>query len=250
MSRGVHRRCAAHPRSRGENLRRSAVEALATGSSPLTRGKRRPRVRSNPPSRLIPAHAGKTLRPHLSAAAAAAHPRSRGENITVALGVISGVGSSPLTRGKHDEHTRGREDPRLIPAHAGKTYGTPLSPIFQAAHPRSRGENRFVAVVRTVLEGSSPLTRGKQLAGRHLRTATRLIPAHAGKTRSWGLTQFGHEAHPRSRRENELAYQIGELYWGSSPLTRGELLGRDRDRSQLRLTPTHAGKTSRRAGSP
>ena len=50
------------------------------GSSPLTRGKP-----STPPvmwytDRLIPAHAGKT--------------------ITGALGVISGVGSSPLTRGK------------------------------------------------------------------------------------------------------------------------------------------------------
>ena len=53
---------AAHPRSRGENPKTRSDRLLDPGSSPLTRGKlhgRRQHVRRH---RLIPAHAGKTLK--------------------------------------------------------------------------------------------------------------------------------------------------------------------------------------------
>ena len=72
--------------------------------------------------------------------------------------------------------------PRLIPAHAGKTLtvrsGTPPTP----AHPRSRGENAAEETAVDIHLGSSPLTRGKQVAIGHEEIAARLIPAHAGKT--------------------------------------------------------------------
>ena len=51
----------AHPRSRGENDRDDVNGVTASGSSPLTRGKRRVRCRWCLCLRLIPAHAGKTL---------------------------------------------------------------------------------------------------------------------------------------------------------------------------------------------
>ena len=51
----------AHPRSRGENSRTAAIAASTWGSSPLTRGKRTSNILTGPNSRLIPAHAGKTL---------------------------------------------------------------------------------------------------------------------------------------------------------------------------------------------
>ena len=72
----------AHPRSRGENA--SAVSAAypASGSSPLTRGKRRYLAVSAPDRGLIPAHAGKTLRQVAQCDSARAHPRSRGENLS------------------------------------------------------------------------------------------------------------------------------------------------------------------------
>ena len=54
-------------------------------------------------------------------------------------------------------------------------------------------------------------------------------------------------AHPRSRGENELAYQIGELYWGSSPLTRGKRNSRRLADHRSGLIPAHAGKTDVRA---
>ena len=50
----------AHPRSRGENRRRSRSGPARRGSSPLTRGKLRRRPRSAVHAWLIPAHAGKT----------------------------------------------------------------------------------------------------------------------------------------------------------------------------------------------
>ena len=50
----------AHPRSRGENTRCTPSSVTASGSSPLTRGKRHFQALNNLLLRLIPAHAGKT----------------------------------------------------------------------------------------------------------------------------------------------------------------------------------------------
>ena len=50
----------AHPRSRGENHRRSAPNGIKSGSSPLTQGKLCDRVGCVPRNGLIPTHAGKT----------------------------------------------------------------------------------------------------------------------------------------------------------------------------------------------
>ena len=52
----------AHPRSRGENTGPHGRRSTPAGSSPLTRGKHRRPLRCRPAIRLIPAHAGKTLR--------------------------------------------------------------------------------------------------------------------------------------------------------------------------------------------
>ena len=91
----------AHPRSRGENGGDVADAAGCGGSSPLTRGKRPGLSRGTFPRRLIPAHAGKTVRRYTAPSGRAAHPRSRGENRGVGIWLRGGRGSSPLTRGKH-----------------------------------------------------------------------------------------------------------------------------------------------------
>ena len=72
----------AHPRSRGENPVGGAFPARSEGSSPLTRGKPARYGQWGLPCGLIPAHAGKTLRPRSRPVALRAHPRSRGENIS------------------------------------------------------------------------------------------------------------------------------------------------------------------------
>ena len=71
--------------------------------------------------RLIPAHAGKTTETAARVFTAAAHPRSRGENIQTCVQVAADLGSSPLTRGKPILKGSEVQALRLIPAHAGKT---------------------------------------------------------------------------------------------------------------------------------
>ena len=72
----------------------------------------------------------------------------------------------------------------LIPAHAGKTGQAGDQANETKAHPRSRGENQDLEVVLVHGEGSSPLTRGKRQVSHHGVHGCRLIPAHAGKTRT------------------------------------------------------------------
>ena len=92
------------------------------GSSPLTRGKHGYNQVRLGRTRLIPAHAGKTWHQAVPKQAQGAHPRSRGENLDVVSLYLIGVGSSPLTRGKHTRREITRDEHGLIPAHAGKTF--------------------------------------------------------------------------------------------------------------------------------
>ena len=172
----------AHPRSRGENGLTSAGTAVKAGSSPLTRGKHAIPAASATPMRLIPAHAGKTRCSPTSRGRCTAHPRSRGENKLWGDLVKAYNGSSPLTRGKHFSDAHFAASARLIPAHAGKTVSARVSIWTPSAHPRSRGENQAGRRSGRLQLGSSPLTRGKHPAAFMQALATRLIPAHAGKT--------------------------------------------------------------------
>ena len=174
-----------------------------TGSSPLTRGKRRrPRVR-RVQRRLIPAHAGKTSYQRVPWCSGRAHPRSRGENPLTGRCPASGVGSSPLTRGKPADRALSGKWSGLIPAHAGKTLVRDPDEDATTAHPRSRGENGGHFGGGQVPAGSSPLTRGKPVLLAAWCQTRRLIPAHAGKTSLRGTRVVGRAAHPRSRGENK-----------------------------------------------
>ena len=175
-------RFGAHPRSRGENAKTRRDRQNASGSSPLTRGKRLPGLQMIERPRLIPAHAGKTVGLRAGGDAHPAHPRSRGENNRGNRSPARPLGSSPLTRGKHAFAGVDRWSARLIPAHAGKTPAGTHSARASKAHPRSRGENSAYAPGVARLAGSSPLTRGKHTLQISLTTFVGLIPAHAGKT--------------------------------------------------------------------
>ena len=159
---------------------------MMKGSSPLTRGKLEASNVQKAHVWLIPAHAGKTRRGWMGWGCLGAHPRSRGENAHDVEEAVFGGGSSPLTRGKHTRRQVARDDHRLIPAHAGKT--TPARPRrgHGRAHPRSRGENIIARGGRAWRSGSSPLTRGKLGITPPLENRPRLIPAHAGKTSTFG----------------------------------------------------------------
>ena len=91
----------AHPRSRGENTGAGCRGRRGWGSSPLTRGKLPRAGFVLVDNGLIPAHAGKTRSPWTRTTRVRAHPRSRGENPFSTSMAGRGMGSSPLTRGKH-----------------------------------------------------------------------------------------------------------------------------------------------------
>ena len=213
----------AHPRSRGENLTAEPGITLIQGSSPLTRGKLQDARVNALTTRLIPAHAGKTLWELAPDGAAWAHPRSRGENGLRRPPRRCGPGSSPLTRGKLLNNALSRVLQGLIPAHAGKTALSGASTRPPRAHPRSRGENQH---------------QGSQRAVVH-----RLIPAHAGKTSTPTAAATSTRAHPRSRGENTPSATQVSSGRGSSPLTRGKHLADRVHELAHGLIPAHAGKT-------
>ena len=213
------------------------------GSSPLTRGKLTLLHRQATDEGLIPAHAGKTTRVILSHYACPAHPRSRGENAALRRRGRFSRGSSPLTRGKRSAPPTRKIQPRLIPAHAGKTRAGSFCPGLLAAHPRSRGENPKTRSDRLLDPGSSPLTRGKLKQLQALHDLPRLIPAHAGKTVEGRVRRDEDGAHPRSRGENPDRSSKLRYERGSSPLTRGKLGTTARCLHERRLIPAHAGKT-------
>ena len=135
------------------------------------------------------------------------------------------AGSSPLTRGKHLRRTVRKQRDRLIPAHAGKTLYSRRAWARPWAHPHSRGDNFWILPLAPGIAGSSPLTQGKRVSLRHVPVTTGLIPAHAGKTRSW-LARSGRSwAHPRSR-EGKLKQNSYRIH-------------------DVRFIPAHAGKTNR-----
>ena len=216
---------------------------LPGGSSPLTRGKQLVGRDVGPVVRLIPAHAGKTSRDSSTASKEWAHPRSRGENSGASTRTDPLGGSSPLTRGKPRDVLPSFGAAGLIPAHAGKTPASRRRGPSERAHPRSRGENFAGGVDFGGAGGSSPLTRGK-LAAQPVDALRRgLIPAHAGKTQPTERPSHEPWAHPRSRGENSHSMTPGTSCGGSSPLTRGKLLGADEDAFAGGLIPAHAGKT-------
>ena len=173
-----------------------------------------------------------------------AHPRSCGENNDGFSSPNIVTGSSPLMRGKRRVWRCLPNDVGLIPAHAGKTCLRFRTRWRMRAHPRSCGENDEKPTLPAPPTGSSPLMRGKQHGDYDARIRSRLIPAHAGKTRPMPSGTRAPRAHPRSCGENALARTWAASVGGSSPLMRGKPGFRSAFRSRPGLIPAHAGKTT------
>ena len=154
-------------------------------------------------------------------------------------------GSSPLTRGALQRVHLLHEVQRLIPAHAGSTAKKSSTHTKLWAHPRSRGEHQACSYPARLRKGSSPLTRGAQLAKWMPSSTDRLIPAHAGSTPDTLELHPDIEAHPRSRGEHYPLLIAPLSVSGSSPLTRGALAWPARGWFQVGLIPAHAGSTAR-----
>ena len=132
----------AHPRSRGEHPQRRANLHASMGSSPLARGTQKCPETYGGGWGLIPARAGNTFTHWQRFSVLKAHPRSRGEHVSVAAKVCGDVaGSSPLARGTLTPENWHWDAAGLIPARAGNTGIGSFASGWPWAHPRSRGEH-------------------------------------------------------------------------------------------------------------
>ena len=155
----------AHPRRRGEHPSGVAVLTPGLGSSPQARG-----ARSGPGPRwswrrLIPAGAGSTPATGSPDGGSGAHPRRRGEHLTVGRYLYPMNGSSPQARGALRAVRSLGPRTGLIPAGAGSTTPPVSWPWKRTAHPRRRGEHGHAHVTVQQRAGSSPQARGA-LTGR------------------------------------------------------------------------------------
>ena len=233
----------AHPRACGENETDAGIEIAARGSSPRVRGKLRVVNRARAGVGLIPARAGKTLNSARYPCGPWAHPRACGENARLTLWPPARRGSSPRVRGKLSEYKNTIDAQGLIPARAGKTVCVCCCLGVMGAHPRACGENARRRGGAVPDRGSSPRVRGKPSPVGSSPSASRLIPARAGKTRRRSTRSAAPSAHPRACGENPCQQPSVFPRRGSSPRVRGKHYGSQSAAPPDWLIPARAGKT-------
>ena len=132
-----------HPRMCGEHDSRPSSFGIWPGSSPHVRGARRVCHGASIGHGIIPACAGSTNYPTVSACNTRDHPRMCGEHGILEVEMLLGTGSSPHVRGAHPNAYRAARRGGIIPACAGSTFLVGNYIIHHWDHPRMCGEHAF-----------------------------------------------------------------------------------------------------------
>ena len=159
-----------------------------------------------------------------------------------------GTGSSPHTRGARFLSIVFATSRRIIPAYAGSTRLSGSDGGRGGDHPRIRGEHSFRDKRGGAYDGSSPHTRGARRDPSRIPWVSRIIPAYAGSTTAAAAKQTPRRDHPRIRGEHLRGGPALGLPLGSSPHTRGALLGWAPCRGLRRIIPAYAGSTTGSVG--
>ena len=232
-----------HPRACGANPTPIRPIIAGVGSSPRMRGKPRRRGRHALRGRIIPAHAGQTSSTYTESSWITDHPRACGANPQIFTDKEYMIGSSPRMRGKLRPVTARPSRIRIIPAHAGQTVSAVAQHNTLPDHPRACGANDHKRATHVCSSGSSPRMRGKRAGGKHDGRRVRIIPAHAGQTKSKRVRAFSMPDHPRACGANRpLDFNL-KSERGSSPRMRGKLFCVFVLCFSLRIIPAHAGQT-------
>ena len=110
-----------HPRSRGNHLKRNALQRQRAGSPPLAREPLAETKMCCIVAGITPARAGTTYDQHKVAPREKDHPRSRGNHKTASRHVDALTGSPPLAREPPYGAGASRQTARITPARAGTT---------------------------------------------------------------------------------------------------------------------------------
>ena len=232
-----------HPRTRGEHRRFAAHIAPIAGSSPHARGTLCAELDHQAEHRFIPARAGNTLPSYPAITLASVHPRTRGEHLTIPRPCRSRIGSSPHARGTPRQEHRQDKLARFIPARAGNTLTQKDRNVFDAVHPRTRGEHLANARILPYKGGSSPHARGTRTNFSIRGIGQRFIPARAGNTMRAPVQEPPAAVHPRTRGEHDGVRQLVEEHLGSSPHARGTQELEAKLQELGRFIPARAGNT-------
>ncbi|VEH26935.1 Domain of uncharacterised function (DUF2825) [Cellulomonas fimi] len=131
----------AHPRTRGDDHAADSAAASSVGSSPHAGRRRADGALVVPPRGLIPARGETTPSQHYSTQFRPAHPRTRGDDMSLRGFVASAAGSSPHA-GRRPGVGRGRLRAQgLIPARGETTSPLGVGRLPLRAHPRTRGDD-------------------------------------------------------------------------------------------------------------
>jgi len=191
-----------HPRGRGEHRPRAFRTSRVFGSSPRSRGARRPPPPSRCRRRIIPAVAGSTKPKPEPTKEPTDHPRGRGEHRSVTRRSRLMSGSSPRSRGAPVHRHQRHHAHRIIPAVAGSTTPCGQRGRAEPDHPRGRGEHIIDSNDSGALHGSSPRSRGALPPPSQPLGKIRIIPAVAGSTPSAAGSGRSRTDHPRGRGEH------------------------------------------------
>ena len=112
-------------------------------------------------------------------------------------------------------------------------------------HPRACGANAVTRAPASRPCGSSPRMRGKRRIVDTRHNRLRIIPAHAGQTKSKRVRAFSMPDHPRACGANSCDAASGRIVTGSSPRMRGKHGHLVRRNDRDRIIPAHAGQTSK-----
>ena len=233
-----------HPRTCGEKVFPAVCLGFAVGSPPHMRGKEENMENKQQGRRITPAHAGKSAMKTPVSVMHQDHPRTCGEKQEPDSKKFAIKGSPPHMRGKAPADFSSSRNLGITPAHAGKRYRFSLTRNSCRDHPRTCGEKRPAEWKLPTAAGSPPHMRGKVPAHRRARTASRITPAHAGKSICGpGYLSFGKD-HPRTCGEKYAISSISLLVRGSPPHMRGKAEKGHRAEETTGITPAHAGKST------
>ena len=235
-----------HPRGCGEKKPIAEFPTSTSGSSPRVRGEGNS-LRPQPIwEGIIPAGAGRSNSMNKKAATTGDHPRGCGEKWVYLMAWLVPSGSSPRVRGEALRFTQRRNSSGIIPAGAGRSSSRVYGGVKRGDHPRGCGEKPIDIQISNLREGSSPRVRGEDTKTSPCPTASRIIPAGAGRRSNLRKSTWSAQDHPRGCGEKETLAAVTVAAMGSSPRVRGEEKVGKLYRGWPGIIPAGAGRRSRR----